>query len=208
MSTIDAGTYATFTAPDNSVWGYYQDADIPSYFYVMPVATIAQVNGQPGFHLTTYKDPKGDFVAATLQLTTMLAPPPPAVVSGIQQVLSTAGVSQPMAQAMPWLDTGAPGSPERNQAFLSFASADGLVSRTASVVPSLSGSENAVFTLVDLSADEVAFLQRYFGGDTSAGTVNVVYELTLTAHLGGITAHVHFDASTAYTFQQTFAWVS
>jgi len=204
MTIIDAGTRATFVDSNNTSWIYYLDADTPSVFYVEPLPQLAIQNGQPAFHLTVYQDGGGAFVTATLSLTTALGPAPSEVVDGIVERLATPGV-QPTAQAMPYIDVG--DGPERNQAYLNLASADGTVSLTANVVPSLSSPETAAFSLTGLSAREVDFLQRYFGGDSTAGTVGVTYELTVMAKMNGVTAHVHFSASAAYEFQRTFAWV-
>lgn len=201
---IDAATRGVYIAVDGTQWTYFQDVASPATFYVVGRPTIAIQNGIPAFHLTTYTT-QGAFVSALLQLTTALAPPPLPVQQGIADVLAKK-VTSPTYQAMPYVDLGT--GVERNRAYLSYASADGSVSRTTSTTPSLSGAETAVFEVPNLTASEVAFLTRYFSGDLQGGTVEVAYELTVVARLGGVTARVQFNASSAYEYERTFKWVS
>ena len=203
---INAATKSVYTDPSGYKWVYYQDNEIPSIFYVMPTPQIAVGKGQPLFHLTEYVDDKNQFVAGLCQITTSLAPPSLDVQHEIQKALEAKGVTNPIYQAMPFQSLGT--GIERNRAYLNFASASGMVSRTVSVTPSLSGSQNAIFDITDLSQMEVAFFKAYFGGDTAAGTVQIIYQLTLTAHMQGVTAQVHFNAQAAFDYQRTYKWVS
>ena len=203
---INAASKNSYKDPNSNLWEYYQDNEDASIFYVMPRPQLAISRGAPQFHLEEYVDDDGDFVAGLCQLTTSLAPVPDDVQSAIARKLSDAGVSNPQYQAMPFQSLG--DGVERNRAYLNFASADGMVSRNVQTIPSLSGSQNAVFDVTNMSKSEVAFFKDYFGGNTAAGSMQIVYQLTLIAHLGGVTAKVQFDAKAAYDYQRTYKWVS
>lgn len=203
---IDAASKGQYTDASEYRWVYYQDTDTPAIFYVMPTPEIASGHGQQRFHLTEYVDHQQQFVSGSCQITTHLAPVPYEVQTAIAQILTGKGVANPLYQEMPFVDTG--DGPERNQAYLNYASADGKVSRTINTIPSLSGDETAVFNIPNMSESEVRFFQAYFGGDVTAGVVQVVYHLTATAHMEGVTVQVHFDAQAAFEYQRTYKWVT
>lgn len=202
---LNAASQAAYTDSTNTVWSYFQDADQPSTFYVTPRPAFAIANGIPQFHLTTYLDAQNKFVSALAQITTMLVVPD-TVVQGVTRALVAKGVTGPAYQAMPFIDV-ATGAVDPNQAYLNFADTAGIVSRTAETMPSLSGSQTAVFTVDYLTESEAQMLTAYFAGKPSAGTVQVVYQLTVWARLGGVTAQVKFDAQAAYEYQRTYKWV-
>lgn len=204
---LDAASEAFYTDPANTVWTYFQDADVPSTFYVAPRPAFSVLNGLPQFHLTEYVGGAGAYLSALGQLTTVLAVPAD-VATAVGVALQRKGVPSPSYQAMPYIDIPN-GRADPNQAFLNYADTNGTVSRTVATTPSLSGSQNATFDIDYLGRTEAAFLKAYFGGGgAAAGTVQVVYQLTVWARLGAVCAHVHFDAQAAYTYQRTFKWVS
>jgi hypothetical protein len=202
---LDAASQASYTDAANTVWAYFQDADDPNTYYVAPQPAFSVVGGLPQFHLTEYVNTGGTYLSGLGQLSTVLAVP-----TGVTQAVATAlrqkGVSSPTGQAMPYIDVPGDG-PDPNLAFLNYADKTGIVSRTVQATPSLSGSQAATFTVDYLSQAETEFLKAYFGGDTTAGTVQVVYQLTVWARLGDVKAHVHFDAQAAYDYQRTYKWV-
>ncbi|WP_437593528.1 hypothetical protein [Sorangium sp. So ce1000] len=204
---INAATEATYTDLSGVTWTYFQDNDNASIFYVMPVPAFLVQDGVPQFHLTEYLDDHGNFLSAQCRLTTILAVPP-VVIQAVQDALEHNGVSSPTYQAMSFVDIGRGGAADPNQAFLNIADAAGTVSRTVQAVPSLSGSQIAIFNLTELREGEVRFVKAYFGGRPGVGSVQVVYRLTFIARLGEVTARVQFDAQAAYNYQRTFKWVT
>lgn len=202
---IDAASVGAYADTDGTLWTYYLDADGQGHFYIVARPSIAIANGAPVFHFTTYQTPEGAFVSALMRLTVTLAPPPVDVQAAVAALLA-GKVPSPTYQAMPYEDTSG-SSVDPNCVFISFASADGSVSRTTSAMPSLSAGEDTVIEVADLLEDEAEFLARYFGGDATAGSVQVSYSLTATAHMSGITARVQFDSNAAYDYQRTFKWV-
>ena len=207
--TLDAASQSVYTDPSGAAWTYFQDHDEPGLFYVVPAPALAvQQGGAPQLHLTEYVDGTGGFLSAQCQLTTVLAVPA-AVVQGVQAALQQKGVAAPRWQALPFIDADAgDGAADPNRATFSYADAAGTLSRSLQAVPSLSGSQTAVFHADDLSENESRFLQGWFGGETDAGTVQGVYRLTAWARLGPVTARVRFDAQAAYEYQRTYRWVS
>jgi len=203
---LDAASQSAYTDPDGGEWTYYRDHDDPSVFYVMPVPAFSTQSGVPQFHLTEYVDAKGSFLSAQLQLATLLGVPD-TVARGVAGALRQQGVAAPRAQAMPFIDVEDGGAADPNRAFLSYADAGGTVSRSVQTVPSLGGSQTAVFHVDDLAEGEARFLRAYFGGDPNAGRAQVVYRLTAWARLGPLTARVRFDARAAYDYQRTYRWV-
>jgi hypothetical protein len=202
---INAASRGEYKDPSNYTWVYFQDSESPNVFYVLPTPQIAVKQGYPQFHLTEYVDSQEQFVSALCQITTELIPPSAVVQSAIAKILEGKGVSDPTYQAMPFQDLG---DGQRNQAYLNYANAAGTVSRTVNTTPSLSGNETAIFNITNMLQPEVQFFKDYFGGNEAAGIVNLVYQLTVIAHMDGITAEVSFDAQAAYEYQRTFKWVS
>ncbi|MEV0643634.1 hypothetical protein AB0I28_00075 [Phytomonospora sp. NPDC050363] len=203
---LNAASQSSYTDAANNVWDYFQDADDPNIYYVAPKPGFSVSNGLPRFHLTEYVDSGGGYLSALLQVSTILAVPDD-VVLAVAVALRQKGVPAPAYQTMPYIDVVGEGI-DPNMAFLNFSDKAGMVSRTAQARPSLSGSQIATFGIDNLSRTETAFLKSYFGGDAGAGTVQVVYQLTVWARLGEVSAHVHFDAKAAYDYQRTYKWVS
>ncbi|HEY1177438.1 MAG TPA: hypothetical protein VGF17_14875 [Phytomonospora sp.] len=203
---LNAASQSYYTDSANNVWDYYQDADDPSTYYVAPKPAFSVVSGLPRFHLTEYFDQGGDYLSALAQITTILAVPTD-VVDAVAVALRAKGVPSPAYQTMPYLDVVGEGV-DPNLAFLNFADKAGMVSRTTQARPSLSGSQTATFDIDNLTRTESQFLATYFGGDAAAGTVQIVYQLTVWARLGAVSAHIHFDATAAYNYQRTYKWVS
>jgi hypothetical protein len=130
------------------------------------------------------------------------------VLQGVTAALQQKGVAAPRAQAMPFVDADAgDGAADPNRATFSYADAAGTLSGSVQAVPSLSGSQTAVFHVDDLPNNESRFFKAYFAGQTAAGTVQVVYRLTAWARLGPVTARVRFDAQAAFDYQRTYRWV-
>lgn len=202
---INAATQATYTDPAGVAWTYFQDNDNSNIFYITPVPAFAAQGGFPQFHLTEYADGDGNFISAHCQLVTILTVPN-AVIEAVRAALKQKGVSSPDYQAIDFIDI-AQGSVDPNQAFLNYADAGGTISRTIHTVPSLSGSQTAIFNINNMRESEASFFKAYFGGDASAGTIEVVYRLTVIARLGAVTARIQFDAQAAYKYQRTFEWV-
>lgn len=202
---VNLASEATYTDSAGVTWTYYQENDAPSTFYVMPVPVLATQNGLPQFHLTEYVDGAGNFLSAQCRVTTVLTVPQ-SVIQAVQTALQQQGVPSPSYQAMPFIDI-TDGGVDPNQAFLNWADAGGRVSGTAQTVPSLSGSQTAIFTIDNLTLSESDFWKAYFGGADGVGSVQVVYQLTAIARIGAVTARVQFDAQAAYRYQRTFAWV-
>ncbi|MCC3158259.1 hypothetical protein LJ737_13505 [Hymenobacter sp. 15J16-1T3B] len=201
LNAASQGTYPLAGAN----WTYFQDQDDSNIFYIVPVPTLAVQSSVPQFRLTEYLDTAKQLISAQCQLTTMLVVPPE-VIRGVQAQLKQQGVAAPTYQAMPFIDVVQEGvSP--SQATLHYADADGTVSGTVQTTPSLSGSQTAVFNISNMLPSAVNLFKAYFGGDATAGVVEVVYRLTVWARLGAITAQVQFDAQAAYTYQRTFKWV-
>lgn len=203
---LDAASQASYTDSANTVWAYFQDADTPSTYYVAPKPAFSVVNGLPRFHLTEYVDSGGKYLSALGQVTTILAVPD-TVIKAVGTALRQKGVASPGYQAMPYIDVPS-GGVDPNLAFLSYADKAGIISRTVQATPALSGSQQATFSIDYMSHAEASFLKAFFGGDATAGTVQVVYQLTAWARLGAVSAHVHFDAQAAYNYQRTYKWVS
>lgn len=203
---INAATQASYTDPSGVTWTYFQDNDSTSIFYITPVPAFAVQSGAPQFHLTEYNDTGGNFISAQCQLTTVLTVPN-SVIQAVQTALEQAGVSSPTYQAMDFIDIAQGDISDPNQAFLNYADAAGTISNTVQTIPSLSGSQTAIFNITNMRESEVSFFKAYFGGDASVGTVQVVYRLTVIARLGEVTASVQFDAQAAYEYQRTFKWV-
>ncbi|MBO2011919.1 hypothetical protein [Hymenobacter negativus] len=201
---INAASQGTYSEAGVD-WTYFQDIDDSSIFYIVPVPTLAMQSGAPQFHLTEYVDKTGQFISAQCQLTTILAVPAP-IILAVKTLLQNKGVANPQYQAMNFIDIPQ-GGVDPNRASLNYADAGGTVSGTVQTLPSLSGSQTAVFTVSDMPPAAVALFKAWFGGNTAAGLVNVVYRLTAWARLGNITAQVHFDSQAAYTYQRTFKWV-
>jgi hypothetical protein len=203
---LNAASQASYTDAANNVWTYFQDAGDQSTYYVAPRPVFEVSGGLPQFHLTEYLDGDGTYMSALGQATTVLAVPD-SVVQAVATALRQKGVPSPGYQAMPYIDVRT-GAVDPNLAFFSYADKGGTVSRSVQATPALSGSQAATFTLGYLSEPETGFLKAYFGGDETAGTVQVVYQLTVWARLGAVSAHVHFDAQAAYNYQRTYKWVS
>ncbi len=201
---INAASQGTYSEAGVD-WTYFQDQDEPDIFYIVPVPVLAVQSGAPQFHLTEYVDKAGQFLSAQCQLTTILAVPAN-ITLAVRTLLQGRGVANPRYQAMNFIDIPQ-GGVDPNRASLNYADAGGTVSGTVQTMPSLSGSQTAVFTLSNMSAAAVALFKAYFGGNPAAGLVGVVYRLTVWARLGNITAQVHFDAQAAYAYQRTFKWV-
>ncbi len=201
---INAASQGTYS--DAGVnWTYFQDQDDSSIFYIVPVPVLAVQSGAPQFHLTEYVDKAGQFLSAQCQLTTILAVPAPVMLE-VKALLQSQGVADARYQAMNFIDIPQ-GGVDPNRAALNYADAGGTVSGTVQTMPSLSGSQTAVFTVSNMSAAAVTLFKAYFSGNPTVGLVDVVYRLTVWARLGNITAQVHFDAQAAYTYQRTFKWV-
>lgn len=203
---LNTASQASYTDAANNVWTYFQDADNQNTYYVAPKPAFSVTGGLPQFHLTEYVDGNGKYLSALGQLTTILAVPS-SVVQAVATALRQKGVSSPGYQAMPYIDIHT-GATDPNLAFLNFADKAGIVSRTVQAMPALSGSQAATFAIDYMSEAEAGFLKAYFGGDATAGTVQVVYQLTVWARLGAVSARVHFDAQAAYNYQRTYKWVS
>jgi hypothetical protein len=203
---LNAATQADYADPQGQIWTYFQDLDDASIYYVVQAPGLKLANGAPQFHLTEYVDGQGAFVSGLCQLATALQTPPASVTAAIESALQGKGVASPVYQAMPYADLGS--GPQRNWAHLAYADATGVVSRSVSAIPSLSGDQQALFEIPDLTAAEARFFRAYFSGAADAGTVEVSYRLTVTAHMAGVTARVQFDAQKAYEYQRTFKWVS
>jgi hypothetical protein len=203
---LDAASQASYTDAANTVWAYFQDADTPGTYYVAPKPAFSMANGLPRFHLTEYVDSNGKYLSALGQVTTVLAVPD-SVVQAVATALRQKGISSPAYQAMPYIDVPS-GGVDPNLAFLNYADKAGIVSRTVQATPALSGSQAATFSIDYMSQAEASFLKAFFGGDATAGPVQVVYQLTAWARLKGVSARVHFDAQAAYDYQRTYKWVS
>ncbi|BAZ36680.1 hypothetical protein NIES4101_26000 (plasmid) [Calothrix sp. NIES-4101] len=206
VGTINLAMQATYTDNTGVLWTYFQDNDAPSVYYIVPrpVFSIPQ-NGVAQFHLTEWVDGNGEFLSAQCQLATMLTVPD-AVIQAVGSALQQKGVAEPNYQAINFLDITKDGV-DPNQAFLNYADAGGMFSRTVATTPSLSGNQTAAFNLSSLTQSEVNFFKAYFSGATNAGSVQVSYQLTALARLGTITARVQFDSQAAFNYQRTYKWV-
>lgn len=202
---LNITTQATYTDHAGVTWTYFQDNDTPNIFYITPVPAFALQNGLPQFHLTEYRDAQNNFVSAQCQMTTMLSVPS-ATIQAVQALLQQSGVSSPNYQAMDYLDI-VTNNVDPNQASLHYADMGGTISRTVQTIPSLSGSQTAIFNINNMTQNEVNFFKAYFGGTANVGTIRVVYQLTVWAHMDDVTARVQFDSQAAYTYQRTFKWV-
>lgn len=208
---INAASKGSYTDSTGQSWIYYQDQDTNAVFYIMPKPVMVQnQDGSPQFSLTEYTDNQGNFVAGSCKIITELAPVSSDVQTAVAGILRNSGIANPTYQAMPFLDSTPSGSPDPNCASLKFSDAAGTVSRTITVVPSLSTAgvvEEAIFNITSMTRAEVQFFKNYFGGNAEAGTVEITYQLTATAAMGGIQVQVTFDAQAAFEYQRTYAWV-
>ena len=170
----------------------------------MPQFAMQGTPPAPVFHLSEFMTTAGS-VQGLCTITTQLHVPQ-SVIQSIESQLRQKGVSHPTYQPMPFISVDEPGT-RTNQAFLTYASADGMASRSIHTEPEASGDQTAIFDIPNMDVWEVDFFKRYFGGDPQAGTVRVAYQLTVWARLGEVTAKVHFDAKAAYEYQRTYQWV-
>lgn len=209
---INAASKGSYTDNTGQIWIYYQDQDTSnSVFYIMPKPVMLQrPDGSPQFYLTEYTDNQGNFVAGSCQISTELAPVSSDVQTAVAELLRASGITSPSYQSMPFQDLTPINSPDLNCAYLKFSDVAGTVSRTISVIPSLSTAgivEEAIFNITSMTQAEVQFFKDYFGGNTQAGTVEISYQLTAIAAMSGIQVQVQFNSQAAYDYQRTYAWV-
>lgn len=203
---INAGTIGEYVDPDGRDWTYFQDTDTPRVFYIIQRPGFKMNNGIPVFSITEYVTEDGEFLSALCQISTALESPPETVKTAIADALRAKGVTDPTYEAMPYASLGS--GPEQNWAHLNYADETGTISGTASAIPSLTGDQQAIFNLENLTQSELDFFKAYFSGVAGAGTVEVNYRLTVIAHMDGVTARIQFDSSKAFEYQRTFKWVS